>query len=242
MTDKTGKLIIIATPVGNLEDMSLRAIRILGELDALACEDTRHTKILFDKYNIERPKIIFSNHEYNEDSAAYRILSLLRDGYTVGLCSNAGYPGISDPGYTAVHTAISNGYEVEVIPGASALPIALISSGLPVSSFTFKGFTPRKSGKRQNFLAADKEMPHTMIYYEAPTRVIDLLKDAYTVYGNRMAAVCIELTKIYEKTHRGYLKELIETFTDSPIKGEVVIVIAGNNKKFIKEEETLDGR
>ncbi|MEI6520292.1 MAG: 16S rRNA (cytidine(1402)-2'-O)-methyltransferase [bacterium] len=237
MTDKIGKLIVIATPIGNLEDISIRAIRMLGEVDALACEDTRHTKILFDKFNITRPKIIFSNHEYNEDNAAYRILSLLRDGYNVGLCSNAGYPGISDPGYTAVNSAITNGYEVEVIPGASALPIALISSGLPVSSFTFKGFPPRKSGKRQNFMAIDKELPHTMIYYEAPTRVIDLLKDAHMVYGNRMAAVCIELTKIYEKIHRGTLSELIAAFTDTTIKGEVVIVIAGNNKKFIKEED-----
>jgi 16S rRNA (cytidine1402-2'-O)-methyltransferase len=241
MTENTGKLIVIATPIGNLEDISLRAIRILGELDALACEDTRHTKIIFEKYNIERPKIIFSNHEYNEDSAAFRILSLLRDGYKVGLCSNAGYPGISDPGYTAVNCAITNGYEVEVIPGASALPIALISSGLPVSSFTFKGFPPRKSGKRQNFMAIDKELPHTMIYYEAPTRVVDLLKDAHTVYGNRMAAVCIELTKIYEKIHRGSLSELIESFTNTTIKGEVVIVIAGNNKKFLRDE-CPDGR
>jgi 16S rRNA (cytidine1402-2'-O)-methyltransferase len=238
MTEKIGKLIIIATPIGNLEDMTLRGIRMLGKVDALACEDTRHTKILFDKFNIEKPKLIFSNHEYNEDKAAYRILSLLRDGYQVGLCSNAGYPGISDPGYTAVNNAITNGYEVEVIPGASALPIALISSGLPVSSFTFKGFPPRKSGKRQNFMAIDKELPHTMIYYEAPTRVIDLLKDAYEVYGNRMAAVCIELTKIYEKIHRGTLSELITLFTNSTIKGEVVIVIAGNNKKFIKEENS----
>ncbi len=236
MTENAGKLIVIATPIGNLEDMTMRAIRVLGELDALACEDTRHTKILFDKFNINRPKIIFSNHEYNEDRAAFRILSLLHDGYKVGLCSNAGYPGISDPGYTAINAAINNGYEIEVIPGASAMPLALISSGLPVSSFTFKGFPPRKSGKRQNFMAIDKELPHTMIYYESPNRVVDLLKDAYKVFGNGMAAISIELTKIYEKTHRGTLSELITEFTDTTIKGEVVIVIAGNNKKFIKEE------
>jgi len=232
MENATGKLLVIATPIGNLEDLTFRAKRVLGEVEALACEDTRHTRIILDRYEIARPGLLFSYHEHNEHRAAERILGLLAEGKTVGLCSNAGYPGISDPGYVIISRAVEQGYRVEVIPGASAVPMALLSSGLPTSSYTFKGFPPRKPGRRRTFLEMERDLPHTMIYYEAPNRVGTLLQAAYEVYGNRRAAVCIELTKMFEDIRRGYLADLAQVFAETKIKGEVVVVIAGNNPKF----------
>lgn len=237
MEQEPGKLLVIATPIGNLEDLTFRAKRLLGEVDALACEDTRHTRILLERYEIPRAKTVFSYHEHNEHRAAERILGLLAAGCTVGVCSNAGYPGISDPGYVIVSRAVECGYRVEVIPGASAVPTALLVSGLPTSSFTFKGFPPRKPGKRSTFLEAERDLPHTLILYEAPSRVGALLQAAFTVLGNRRAAVCIELTKMFEAVHRGYLADLAREFAEAHIKGEVVVVIAGNNPKFAAPED-----
>ncbi len=240
MEQTAGKLLVIATPIGNLEDLTFRAKRLLGEVDALACEDTRHTRILLERYEIPRAKTVFSYHEHNEHRAAERILAMLEAGLTVGLCSNAGYPGISDPGYVIVSRAVARGFRVEVIPGASAVPTALLVSGLPTSSFTFKGFPPRKAGKRRTFLEAERDLPHTLILYEAPTRVGALLQAALEVLGNRRAAVCIELTKMFEDVRRGGLAELAREFAGLPIKGEVVLVIAGNNPKFAIAEEGED--
>ena len=214
---------------------------MLEEVDVLACEDTRHTRIILERYAIPRPKLVFSYHEHNEQRAAERILGLLAVGQTVGLCSNAGYPGISDPGYVIISRAVEQGYRVEVIPGASAIPVALLSSGLPTSSYTFKGFPPRKPGRRRSFLAAECDLPHTLIYYEAPNRVGALLQAACEVYGNRRAAVCIELTKLFEEVRRGYLSQLAQEFAEARIKGEVVIVIAGNNPKFAAQQVEEDG-
>jgi len=240
MENTGGKLLIIATPIGNLEDLTFRAKRLLGEVDALACEDTRHTRIILERYDIPRAKIVFSYHEHNENRAAERILGLLEAGLTVGVCSNAGYPGISDPGYVIISRAVARGFCVEVIPGASAVPTALLASGLPTSSFTFKGFPPRKPGKRRTFLEAERDMPHTLILYEAPNRVGVLLQAAFEVLGNRQAAVCIELTKLFEDVRRGYLGDLAREFSEAHIKGEVVVVIAGNNRKFVAQEEEED--
>ncbi len=183
----TGKLVVIATPIGNLEDLTFRAKRVLGEVDALACEDTRHTRIILERYEIPRAKTVFSYHEHNEHRAAERILGLLDAGLTVGLCSNAGYPGISDPGYVIVSRAVERGFRVEVIPGASAVPTALLASGLPTSSFTFKGFPPRKPGKRLHFLEAERDMPHTLISLRSAHRVGALLQAAlrYWATGGR---------------------------------------------------------
>lgn len=232
-----GTLLVIATPIGNLEDLTFRAKRVLGEVDALACEDTRHTRIIYERYEIPRPRTLFSYHEHNEPQAAERILGLLAAGQTVGLASNAGYPGISDPGYVIVSRAIEAGYRVEVIPGASALPVALLASGLSTASFTFKGFPPRKPGKRHSFLAMERDLPHTLVLYESPHRVGALLTAALEALGDRRAAVCIELTKIYEEVHHGYLSELAAQFADRKIKGEVVVVIAGSNPKFTRHDE-----
>ena len=154
------KLYIIATPIGNLEDITLRAMKTLEDIDALACEDTRVTRKIYSRYNITRPEIVFSYRDFNEERAGSRILELLRDGKTVGLCTNAGYPGISDPGYRIISAALREGFEVEVIPGASAVTQALLSSGLPSSSYTFKGFLPKKPGQRKTSLLMEKDGPH----------------------------------------------------------------------------------
>ncbi len=226
-------LFVIATPIGNLEDMSFRAVRILGEVQALACEDTRRTRTLLTHFDIPSPKHIFSYHEHNEERAGHGILKLLSEGEDIALCSDGGYPGVSDPGYRIVHEAIENGFEVQVIPGAGAVTMALVASGLPSSSYTFKGFPPRKPGPRKRFLEMEKDVPHTLIFFESPFRVAKLLDAALSVLGNRKAAVCIELTKMYEQVHRGFLEELLEQFEGKKIRGEVTVVISGNHPKFI---------
>jgi 16S rRNA (cytidine1402-2'-O)-methyltransferase len=227
-----GTLYLIATPIGNLEDLTYRAARVLAELDALACEDTRMTRRIYDRHQISSPKTIFSYHEHNEEQAGKRILGLLREGLAVGLCTDGGYPGISDPGYRIVSAAVEAGYRIEVIPGASAVPVALIASALPSSSYTFKGFPPRKTGARKRFLEMDQALPHTLVIFESPFRVAAMLEDALAVYGNRRAAVCVELTKKFEDVQRGFLQDLIQVFRDKKIRGEVTVVIAGNNPKF----------
>ncbi|MBD3418846.1 MAG: 16S rRNA (cytidine(1402)-2'-O)-methyltransferase [Chitinivibrionales bacterium] len=235
-------LYVIATPIGNAEDITFRAVRILGEVDALACEDTRKTTFLFNKYNIAVPAIVFAYHEHNEQSAGKRIVDLLESGKNIALCSNAGYPSISDPGYRVIADVASGNHRIEVIPGPSAAQAALVMSGLPVSSYTFMGFPPRKSGQRKNFLSAEKAAPHTLILYESPFRIHRLLGDAFDVLGNRRAAVCVELTKKFERIYRGWLAELNTQLDGKNIKGEITVVIAGNNKKFIKSSPAQDAQ
>jgi len=233
-------LYVIATPIGNLEDVTFRAVRMLGGVDALACEDTRRTRRLLERYKIRRPKILFSYHEYNEEKAGARILKLLRDGLSVALCTNAGYPGVSDPGYRIVSEALDGGFHVEVVPGAGAVSTALLSSGLSTATYTFKGFPPKKAGPRRRFLEMESGAPHTLVLFESPHRLERLLADAYDVYGNRMAAVCVELTKKFETVRRGPLTELISVFRNSAVRGEVTVVIAGNNPKFMTRDEGLE--
>ena len=226
-------LYIIATPIGHLEDITYRAVRILEELDALACEDTRVTKRIYQKYNLRSPEIIFSYHEHNEPKACQRIISLLEAGKNVGICSDAGYPGISDPGYTAITQALAKGHPVEIIPGPSAVLTALVVSGLPMSSYLFKGFPPRKEGKRKHFLEMEKDLPHTIILFESKYRVKALLESALEVYGNRRCAVCVELTKKFETIYRGSLQEVKEQMQEADLRGEITVVIAGNNPKLV---------
>jgi 16S rRNA (cytidine1402-2'-O)-methyltransferase len=233
-------LYIVATPIGNLADLTYRAGETLRNVDALACEDTRRTLALLDKYEIPRPGIVFSNHEHNEDRGAQRILGLLNDERSVAICSNAGYPGISDPGYRAIQLAAEEGHRVEVIPGASAVPVALLMSALPTSSYTFRGFPPRKQGRCRTFLAQDAELPHTQIFYESPFRIGKFLALALEVLGDRRAAVCLELTKLHERVNRGWLSELVPEFADRKVKGEAVIVIAGNHPKYRQGDEDED--
>jgi len=228
-------LYVIATPIGNLEDITLRALRVLGEVNALACEDTRMTRRIFERHAVKSPRTIFSYHEHNEPAAGQRILGLLENGQSVALTTDGGYPGISDPGYRIIAECRNRGFRVEVIPGASAVTMALVASGLPTSSFTFKGFPPRKPGPRKTFLAMEKDLPHSLVIFESPYRVGKLLQDALEVLGNRLAAVCIELTKKFEEVHRGYLDQLAERFKEKAPKGEITIVIAGSNPKFGKK-------
>ena len=224
------KLKIIATPIGNLGDMTERAKETISGLDILCCEDTRHTGNLVNLLGIPRPKLYVANHEHNERAMAERVVSWLNEGKAVGICSDAGYPLVSDPGYPAVCAAIAAGHEIEVLPGASAVPIALIASGLPPSSYTFKGFPPKKPGKRRTFLEEDQDSPHTLIFYESPFRVAKFLEEAGEVYGARSAAVCLELTKQFERVQRGTLLELKAYFEEHPPKGEAVIVVEGRKK------------
>ncbi|MCH7960407.1 MAG: 16S rRNA (cytidine(1402)-2'-O)-methyltransferase [Candidatus Hydrogenedentes bacterium] len=229
-----GRLYIVATPIGNLEDISARALRVFSETDVLVCEDTRKTRKIFSHFDIARPSTVFSYHEHNEENAGKRILGLLEAEQTVALCSDGGYPGISDPGYRIIRDAIASGHDIEVIPGPSSVPVALLLSGLPTSSYTFKGFPPRKSGPRKRFLEAERDAPHTLIILESPYRVVKLLVDALEVLGDRQAAVCIELTKKFERAHRGPISELIRELEGKTLKGEITVVIAGNHPKFIK--------
>ena len=237
MTTQVPTLYIISTPIGNLDDIAHRALRVLEELDALACEDTRITRKIFSRYNIKKPKILFSYHEHNEIKASRRILSLLSDGISVGLCSNAGTPTISDPGFRATRIAIENGFPVVPIPGASAVISALAVSGLPANQYTFLGFPPRKPGKRRRLLEQEAPSPHTLVFYESPHRLTSFLSDALSIFGDRQAAVALELTKKFEQVHRGWLSDLAEMFAIEIPRGEFTVVIAGNNAKFIRMEE-----
>lgn len=231
-------LYLIATPIGNLEDITHRAVRVLGEIDALACEDTRITRRIFERYGISPPATIFPYHEHNEEHAGKRILGLLANGSSVGLCTDGGCPGISDPGYRIIVACYEAGHAVEVLPGASAVATALLLSGLPSSSYTFKGFPPRKPGPRKRFLEQERELPHTLVIFESPFRLRALLADAHAVLGNRMAAVCMELTKKFEQVHRGHLSELMAQFEKKEVRGEVTVVIAGSHPKFREEIES----
>ncbi len=229
---------IVATPIGNLSDMTPRARDVFTSADVIACEDTRRTWALLSAYHIARPQMI-SYREGKEEVAGQQVLKALLSGKDVALCSDGGYPGISDPGYRLIQLAIEAGIDYDVIPGASAVNLALIYSGLPTSSFTFKGFPPRKDGALKRFFEEEMALPHTLIIYESPFRVWHTLKMALATLGDRKAAVCIEMTKQYERISRGYLSELCTEFLAKKIKGEVAIVIAGNNPKFLNPDAGL---
>ncbi len=220
-----GTLYLVATPIGNLGDISLRALETLRAVDLVASEDTRKTGLLLKHFEIKKPQVAF--HEHNEDRAGQRIMDALESGQSVAVVSDAGTPGVADPGYTLVRRAINADLPVTMIPGASAVIMALVLSGLPAHSFTFRGFPPRKSGKRQTFLAVDATSPHTLIFYEAPHRLRDLLTDALAVYGDRPAALANELTKLFESVTRGTLSELLAGLEAAEPRGEYVVVIGG---------------
>ncbi len=219
-------LYLVATPIGNLGDITLRALETLRSVDYVASEDTRTTGRLLKHFEISRPQIAF--HEHNEDKAGERILGLLREGKSVALVTDAGTPGISDPGYSLVRRAIAAGEEVTMAPGPAGLIMAVVLSGLPLHSFTFRGFPPRKSGQRRRFLEVDLHSPHTLIFYESPFRLAAFLEDALAVYGDRKAALANDLTKMFEKVERGALSQLHALVADeAKLKGEYIVVIAG---------------
>ncbi len=226
-------LYIVATPIGNLGDFSSRGIDALKAADVIACEDTRRTRRLLSHYDIPTPRMV-SYREQTEHSAGKRLMVLLSEGLTVAMCADGGYPGISDPGYRLVTLAVENDIAIEVIPGASAVPVALLLSGLSTSSYTFKGFPPKKSGGLRKFFEMDRDLPHTLVYFESPFRVGKSLAAALEVLGDRHAAVCVELTKKFERVDRGYLRDLADKYSIGKVKGEVTIAIAGNNPKFCR--------
>lgn len=223
-------LYLVATPIGNLGDMTLRAVEVLRAADLILSEDTRTTSVLLNHFDIHRPQQAF--HEHNEDRLVPRIMSLLREGQTVALCSDAGTPGISDPGFTLVRAAAAEGLPVTAVPGPAALILAVTLSGLPVHSFTFRGFPPHKRGPRIRFLAVDRESPHTLIFYESPYRLKAFLADALKVYGDRSAALANDLTKKFEWVERAPLSGLIVwADTQTSLRGEFTVVIAGRSER-----------
>ncbi len=228
-------LYIVATPIGNLADLTPRALDALKTADVLACEDTRRTWQLLTAHNIPRPEMI-SYRQGNEDRAGEQIIRHLEAGRTVALCSDGGYPGISDPGYRLIRLMAQRNLPYTVLPGASAVDLALLYSGLPTSSYTFKGFPPRKPGALARFFEDEKNAAHTLICFESPFRLGKSLEAAYQVLGNREAAVCFELTKLHEHIDRDTLGDLAARYKEKKVKGEIAFVIAGANPKFTVED------
>ena len=218
-------LTIVPTPIGNLEDITLRAIRVLKEADIILAEDTRVSGFLLKHFDI--PKKIWAHHQHNEHAAVAEIVKKLNEGLTVALISDAGTPGISDPGFLLVRECISAGIGVDCLPGPTALIPALVMSGLPSDRFVFEGFLPVKKG-RQSKLMQLKEESRTMVFYESPFRLLKTLEQLSELLGaERMASVSRELTKMHEETKRGTLKDLHDYFSAKMVKGEIVIVVAG---------------
>ena len=218
-------LFVVSTPIGNLGDISLRALETLRAADLVVSEDTRKTGQMLHHFEISKPQLSF--FEGNESRHLPRVMAALEEGKQVALVSNAGTPGISDPGFTLVRAALDAGFEVSAVPGPTALIMALVLSGLPVHSFTFRGFPPRKPGPRKRFMEVDKDSPHTLIFYESPHRLLAFLKDALEVYGDQPAAIANDLTKKFETVLRGNLSELITRMGVEKLLGEYTIVIRG---------------
>lgn len=220
---------LIPTPVGNLEDITLRALRLLKEVDLVLAEDTRTTGFLFKHFDIKTPML--SHHKFNEHKTVEVLAERIASGEEVALVSDAGTPGISDPGFLLVRTCINAGIEVECLPGATAFVPALIDSGFPCDRFCFEGFLPQKKG-RQTRINALREEERTMIFYESPFRLVKTLTQFAEIFGEeRLASVSREISKLYEQTVRGTLAYLITFFEQTPPKGEIVIVLSGNGKK-----------
>lgn len=232
-----GTLYLVATPIGNLEDITLRALRVLREADIIACEDTRTTKVLLDKYEIAGKQLI-SYYSHNEFKRVPQLIEALEEGRSVAVVTDAGTPGISDPASAIVRAAIEKNIPVVPIPGATAAISAIIASGLSTRRFVFEGFIPQKKG-RKTFLESLKNEERTIIIYESPHRLVKTIQDLHTYLGERRTVVCREITKYYEEFLRGTLTEIEELLAKkSSIKGECVIVIAGKND--VDEEITND--
>ena len=222
-----GTLYIVATPIGNLEDITARALRILREVDLIACEDTRHTRKLLTHFDIHTPMTSF--FAGNEGTKAGRIVERLKSGTSVALVSDAGTPCISDPGYPLLAAAVEEGIAVVPIPGPSALAAAICAAGLPTDRFTFVGFLPDKPGKRRRALEALADYDHTLVLYVSPWKWERVLGDCLDIFGDRRACLCRELTKIHEEFVRGTLGEIVEAIQKKPPKGELTLVIAGRS-------------
>ena len=236
----SGRLYIVSTPIGNLEDITLRALKVLKEADVIACEDTRTTRKLLTLYAVETPLV--SYHEHNEIEKAKELLSILREGRSIALVSDAGTPCISDPGYRIVKLASEHGIEVLSIPGPSASVSALSVSGLPTSSFAFFGFLPRTKKHLTDYLSRIKNYPETLVFYESPNRVTKTLRAISEVFGDRNISLSREMTKLYEETLRGKVSDVLEALVKrNEIKGEVTIVVEGASSEIGETDpETID--
>ncbi len=224
-------LYLVPTPIGNLRDITLRALDTLKEVDVIACEDTRQTQKLLNHYEIKKPLVSF--HEHSSTGKLEEIKTRLLQGDSVALVSDSGTPLISDPGFPLVREAIRSGIRVEALPGASAVVTALAASGLPTHRYSFLGFLPPKSAARKKRIAEVSEREDTLIFYESPYRVLQMLNDLREVLGDREAVAARELTKKFEEISRGFLSTLIEKNSKGKILGEFVILVAGKNQKRV---------
>jgi 16S rRNA (cytidine1402-2'-O)-methyltransferase len=219
------KIYIVPTPIGNLDDITLRAINVLKDVDLILCEDTRRSKKLLIHYEIETP--LRSHHKFNEHQEVDIIIEKIKSGTKVALISDAGTPGISDPGYLIVRTCIQNNIEIDCFPGPTAFVPALINSGIPSDKFIFEGFLPVKKGRKTRLEILSKE-ERTMIFYESPHKILKTLNDFLIHFGsNRKVSISRELTKIYEETIRGTIHSVLESLTEKSIKGEIVVIVEG---------------
>jgi 16S rRNA (cytidine1402-2'-O)-methyltransferase len=228
-------LFLVATPIGNLDDISARALRVLREVRQVLAEDTRHTTRLLHHYGIHTP--LLSYHEHNKAQRQERVLAALAEG-DVALVSDAGTPALNDPGYELVRAALQAGYTVTPIPGPCAPIAALVASGLPTDAFLYLGYLPRKSTQRRRLLADISSQPYTLVFLEAPHRLMSALEDIRATLGDRRVSVARELTKLHEEIFRGTLGQALERFTDRPPKGEITLVIAGSPTQRIRWSES----
>jgi 16S rRNA (cytidine1402-2'-O)-methyltransferase len=221
-----GCLYIVSTPIGHLEDITLRALRILKEVSIVAAEDTRHTQKLLSHYQIHTP--LTSYHDHNKEEKAEILLQRLKEGHSIALVADAGTPGISDPGYYLINRCIQAGIRLSPIAGPSAFLAALTVSGLPTDAFLFEGFLPKKQSGRIKHLLALKDERRTIILFESPHRLVRCLRDVHEAWGDRRAVVAREMTKIYEEIIRGRLSQIIPKLEGHPVRGEITLVIEGN--------------
>ncbi len=222
-------LSIVPTPIGNLRDITLRAIDALKSCDLILCEDTRHASKLLQTYEISKP--LMSYHEHTGQGRTDEVIRRLGEGENIALISDGGMPLVSDPGFELLNMAIRKGLAVEVLPGACAVPMALVASGLATDSFSFYGFLSNKSASRRKFLASIEAREETAVFYESPHRVAQLLEDAFETLGDREAAVARELTKKFEEVSRGNLSQLVQKFKGKKTLGEIVVLISGKDRK-----------
>jgi len=220
-----GTLYLVATPIGNLEDITMRAVRILQEVDLIACEDTRTSRVLLNHYGINKP--VVSYHNFNERQASERIIGRILEGQNVAVISDAGTPSISDPGFVIVREAVRQGINVVAIPGPAAIIMAVAISGLPTDAFIFYGFLPQTSGKRRAILESLAERRETMVFYESPYKIHKLLNEVFEVIGNRKAALCREMTKKFEEIIRGDIEMIRGQLAGKKVKGELTLVVQG---------------
>lgn len=229
-----GKIYLVPTPIGNLKDITLRALEVLENVDIIAAEDTRQTLKLLNHFEIK--KTLISYHQHNEQGKSEDILELAEQGKSIAIVTDAGTPGISDPGAVIVQKCIENNFEFEVLPGATAITTALVYSGLDTTKFVFRGFISRENKERKKLFQEVKNLRETIIFYESPHRLLSTLSTLMNELGNRRISVCRELTKLHEEIVRGSIEEVIQIFSDRTVKGEFVLVVEGKTQDEIDKE------